>query len=174
MWILGLELSRWLWRCATAKGKQVTVAYMKGGCKREQRNETMTWTILVYVCVYIQTWGTDATARPARTGTGPVATLGLVLTRPCPCGLALHTSGARSTAPAISVSPFATQQSRCELKGEGWIGWRHDTTVAIVRSGDMAGLYTLTDCRVTMNERMESSAMFHRNIYNSETVAIVK
>jgi hypothetical protein len=125
MWILGLELPRWLWRCATAKGKQVTVAYMKGGCKREQRNETMTWTILVYVCVYIYKRG-GRTPRPVRTG--PVATLGLVLTRPCPCALA--------QLPSIPVARVLLRppslQSRCELKGEGWIGWRHDTTVAIV------------------------------------------
>jgi hypothetical protein len=28
-----------------AQEKQVTVAYDGGGCKREQRNETMTWAI---------------------------------------------------------------------------------------------------------------------------------
>jgi hypothetical protein len=36
-----------------AQEKQVTVAYDGGGCKREQRNETMTWAIY-----NVQTWGT--------------------------------------------------------------------------------------------------------------------
>lgn len=96
----------------------------------EERDDDMD-NSSICMCIYIQTWGTDATAGKDRTGGHAWFGFNTALSL-CPCPVALHTSGARSTAPAISVSPFATLQSRCELKGEGWIGWRHDTTVAIV------------------------------------------
>lgn len=129
----------------------------------EERDDDMD-NSSICMCVYIQTWGTDATAGKDRTGGHAWFGFNTALSL-CPCPVALHTSGARSTAPAIS-----TIEVRIERRRLDWMAPRHNSRY---RSGDMAGLYTLTVCRVTMNERMESSAMFHRNIYNSETVAIV-
>lgn len=62
------------------------------------------------------------------------------------CFALVNTRQWRSTAPAI-ITPQGSR-SRSEMQGEDRTGWRHSCRY---RSGDMA--YTLTDCRVAMNER---------------------
>lgn len=92
--------------------------------------------------IYVQTWGTtDATAKDCEdrlSGDHHLVTYH--------CFALVNTRQWRSTAPAI-ITPQGSR-SRSEMQGEDRTGWRHSCRC---RSGDMA--YTLTDCRVAMNER---------------------
>lgn len=89
----------------------------------EERDDDMD-NSSICMCVYIQTWGTDATARPARTGTGPVATLGLVLTRPCPPYQWSAFYCARHLCIAIRHS---TIEVRIERRRLDWMAPRHNS-----------------------------------------------
>jgi hypothetical protein len=114
-----------------AQEKQVTVAYDGGGCKREQRNETMTWAIY-----NVQTWGTpgreprpDADHGKDRTGDHHLVNRLVGLTQWSSMPVAFYC--------ARHLSIIASQGSRSEMKGEDWVGWRHNCRY---RSGDMAEL----------------------------------